>query len=214
MNFLVCFNDAIAFASAGPVESGPGHNTVYRRSVLMRYAGEDLARLLQTERNFHYRLRADGEVIWAEPRARLRHVNISVASTALRQGFLGGLMFAQYRGATMSGFEKFGRTVLGPAVPAVRLLRMAATRWRTGRSYGAPIGGWLLVPAGLLAHAVGEMVGYWGVMRDVEATYEFFELHRIACVQPEERSLMTSQAPPAPLGPNSAHLDASQRAEV
>ena len=214
MNFLVCFNDAIAFGSAGPVESGPGHNTVYRRSVLTRYEAEGLERLLQTERNFHYRLRADGDVIWAEPRARLAHVNISIPSEALRQGFLGGVMFAQYRSAQMSFPEKLARTLLGPAVPPLRLLRMAATRWRTGRSYGAPVAGWLLVPSGLVAHAMGEMVGYWGVLRNIEASYEFFELHRMACVRPEERSLMTSDFVQTPRASSPAPLDAGQGAEV
>jgi len=34
-------------------------------------------------------------------------------------------------------------------------------------------------------------VGYWPIVRNVESKYEFFELHRIACVRPEERALMT-----------------------
>ena len=213
-NFLVCFNEAIAFDEPREIENGPGHNTVYRLSVLKQYEGEDLGHLLQTERNFHYRLRADGHIIRAEPRARLRHTNISIPSQALRQGFLGGVMFAQYRSATMSFPEKVARTVLGPAVPSIRLARMAAARWRTGRSYGAPMAGWLLVPAALAAHAAGEMVGYWRLLGNIEATYEFFELHRIACVRPEERSLMTTRGDATARSAAPAALDAGQRAEV
>jgi len=190
MNFLVCFTEAATTVEAGDVEYGPGHNTAYRRSVLEQYEGE-LQRLLQTERNFHYRLRADGHVLRAEPRARLRHTNISIPYEALRQGFLGGVMFARYRAAKMPMVERVARTVLAPLVPLVRLFRLVRAHWRMPAGDGAPISGWLLVPAGLLAHAVGEAVGYWPIVRNVESKYEFFELHRIACVRPEERALMT-----------------------
>lgn len=191
MNFLVCFTEAVTNVEARDVEFGPGHNTAYRRSVLEQYASE-LSRLLQTERNFHYRLRADGHVLRAEPRARLSHTNISIPYEALRQGFLGGVMFAKYRAAHMSIGERVARTVLAPLVPVIRLMRLARTHWPTRRSVGAPALGWMLVPAGLIAHAAGEAVGYWPVVSNVESKYEFFELHRIACVRPEERRLMTS----------------------
>ena len=131
-------------------------------------------------------------MIWAEPRARLAHVNISIPSEALRQGFLGGVMFAQDpRGADVVSREACAHTPRSgsPASPSASDGGHALAH---GRSYGAPVAGWLLVPAGLVAHAMGEMVGYRGVLRNIEASYEFFELQRIACVRPEERSLMTS----------------------
>lgn len=191
MNFLVCFTDAVTTVEPGEVEYGPGHNTAYRRSVLNQYTSE-LPTLMQTERNFHYRLRADGHVLRAEPRARLWHTNISIPRQALRQGFLGGVMFAKYRARGMSTVERFARTLLAPVVPMVRFSRLARVHWPTRRTVRAPVMSWLLVPAGLVAHAAGEAVGYWPIVRNVESKYEFFELHRIACVRPEERRLMTS----------------------
>jgi glycosyl transferase family 2 len=191
MNFLVCFTDAVTTVEAREVAYGPGHNTAYRRSVLDQYRNE-LSKLMQTERNFHYRLRADGHVLRAEPRARLWHTNISIPHEALRQGFLGGVMFAKYRRASMSMAERVARTVLAPLVPMVRFSRLALAHWPMRRMVRAPALSWLLVPAGLVAHAAGEAVGYWPIVRNVESKYEFFELHRIACVRPEERRLMTS----------------------
>lgn len=191
MNFMVCFMDAVVGLEARDVEYGPGHNTSYRRSILQQYESE-LTRLIQTERNFHFRLRADGHILRSEPRARLWHTNISIPRVALRQGFLGGVMFAKYRSAGMSTGEKVARTLLAPLVPLVRLSRMARAHWRMPRGVGAPASAWLLVPAGLAAHAAGEAVGYWPIVRNVESRYELFELHRIACVLPEERRLMTS----------------------
>jgi len=46
-NFLVSFSEAFAMDRAGPVESGPGHNTSYKRAVLESYRGE-LATLYQS----------------------------------------------------------------------------------------------------------------------------------------------------------------------
>jgi hypothetical protein len=90
--------------------------------------------------------------------------------------------------------ERVARTLLAPLVPLVRLSRLARAHWPARRAVGVPAAGWLLVPAGLVAHAAGEAVGYWPIVRNVESKYEFFELHRIACVRPEERRLMTSGA--------------------
>jgi hypothetical protein len=46
-----------------------------------------------------------------------------------------------------------------------------------------------------VAHAAGEVAGYWRLVRDVEARYEHFELHRIVCLRPGEKTLLLR--PPA-----------------
>jgi hypothetical protein len=191
-NFLVSFGDAFSGRAFGPVESGPGHNTSYKRSVLDAYRG-DLLRFYQSERNFHFQLRRDGHVILYEPRARLAHLNISVGLQALRHAFLGGVLFGTYRAGRMRLPEIAARTALAPLVPPLRL-------WRLLRSLAAappalravPGSAWLLVPALLVAHAAGEAAGYWRLVGDIEARYEYFELHRIECLVPHERVLMTS----------------------
>jgi hypothetical protein len=194
-NFLACFGEAFTLDAATPLESGPGHNTAYKRSVLQHYDAE-LQTLYQSERTFHYRLRHDGHTIIAEPRAELAHVNISIPREALAHAFLGGILFGQYRAVGMRALEKVARSVLAPLVPPLRL-------WRTLRALGplqvlngeAPVLAFAMLPLLLVAHAAGEVAGYWRLVRGVEARYEHFELHRIACVRPAERALLLQ--PPA-----------------
>jgi hypothetical protein len=193
-NFLASFAEAVAVRPVGPVDSGPGHNTSYKRAVLQQYRGELLS-LYQSERTFHYRLRQDGHVILHEPRALLAHLNISVPREALRHGFLGGVLFGAYRARHMPVVEKAARTALAPLVPPLRLWRtlrmLLGTTSRTRPRI--PATAWALLPVLLISHAAGEAVGYWNLVGDIEAQYEHFELHRLECLRPDERSLMTGQ---------------------
>ena len=193
-NFLASFSEAIAVRPVGPVDSGPGHNTSYKRAVLLQYRDELLA-FYQSERTFHYRLRQDGHVILHEPRALLAHLNISVLGEAVRHGFLGGVLFGAYRARHMPVVEKAARTLLAPLVPPLRL-------WRTLRMlFGMaglttsriPATTWALLPVLLVSHAAGETVGYWQLVGDIEAQYEHFELHRLECLRRDEHSLMTGR---------------------
>lgn len=191
-NFLVSFGEAFGVRPPGPVESGPGHNTSYKRALLATYR-DDLERFYQSERNFHYRLRRDGHVILHEPRARLAHLNISRWLQALRHAFLGGVLFGVYRAGHMPARERAARTALAPLVPPMRVLRLLrALRADRAALRSVPWPAWILVPALLAAHAAGEAAGYWRLVADIEARYEFFELHRIECLVPQERVLMTA----------------------
>jgi hypothetical protein len=180
--------------AAGPVESGPGHNTSYKRAVLHSYRDE-LEPLYQSERNFHYRLKKDGHRFLAEPRAELAHINISLPRKILGHAFFGGVLFGQYRLAGMSFVERVARTIIAPFVPPIRFWRMARTLG-FGRyvSPGTPRAAFIVAPVLLAIHATGEVVGYWRLLRDIEARYEHYELHRSECVQPIERPLMTARS--------------------
>jgi hypothetical protein len=168
-NFLACFDEAFALNTSGHLESGPGHNTSYKRSVLEQYDTE-LRTLYQSERTFHYRLRRDGHAVVGEPRAELAHVNISIPREAFAHALLGGVMFGQYRGRGMGVFEKLTRSLLAPVVPPLRL-------WRTLRVLGprhvlngeAPLLAFAMLPLLLLAHAAGEVAGYWRLVQALRA---------------------------------------------
>ena len=189
-NFLICFGEAFGVDSRAAVESGPGHNTSYKRQVLDQYRSE-LDRLYQSERMFHYRLRHDGHTILAEPRAELAHVNISIPREAIAHSFMGGVLFGQYRAKTMTAGEKILRSVLAPLVPPVRLWRLlAANGYRRIAEGGSPPRALVIVWLLLIGHATGEVAGYWRLIRGIEGRYEHFELHRIACLRAGEEALL------------------------
>jgi len=124
-----------------------------------------------------------------EPRAQLAHVNISIPRDVFTHAFIGGALFGQYRSAGMSRAAKLARTVLAPLVPPIRFWRMARTlgvRRLLSADMWCPV--FLLGPVLLVAHASGEVAGYWRAVRHVEARYERFELRRLECVREEERS--------------------------
>ena len=187
-NFLSSFHEAIGASVAGPVSCGPGHNTSYKREVLQRY-GAELQRLYQSERAFHYRLQGDGHGIWYAPDARLAHLNISRPWHAVRHALLGGALFGRYRSAAMGTAERLVRTAGVPLVPVVRLARIADAV-RGARLHGIPAAAWGMLGLLLVSHAIGEALGYWNLAGEIEARYEFFELHRLECLRDEERALM------------------------
>jgi hypothetical protein len=97
----------------------------------------------------------------------------------------------------MSGTERAVRTLGAPLVPPLRF-------WRTWRmlhsapDVAMPATAWALLTLLLIAHATGEVAGYWRLVGDIEAQYEQFELHRLAALRREERGLMTGAAGAAP----------------
>jgi len=195
-SFVASFASAIVASPREPIDAGPGHNTSYKRQVLLQYR-DQLPRLYQSERVFHYRLHSDGHRILHDPRVRQAHINISLPRTALSHAFLGGVLFGAYRSATMSGAEKAARSLGAPLVPPLRF-------WRTWRmlhssaDVAMPVTAWALLTLLLMAHAAGEVAGYWRLVGDIEAQYEQFELHRLAGLRSDERGLMTGAAGAAP----------------
>jgi hypothetical protein len=195
-NFLVCFSEPFARHASGPVESGPGHNMSYKRAVLHSYRDE-LETLFQSERVLHYRLKRDGHRMLSEPRAELAHVNISIPRKVLSHAFLGGVLFGQYRLAQMGLAERVGRSLLAPLVPPLRFWRIARTLGlRRIVSSETPRAAFLIAPMLLVAHAAGEVAGYWRLVRRIESRYEHFELHRLECVRRNERSLLIDDHAP------------------
>lgn len=197
-NFLSSFHEAIGGGAAGPVPCGPGHNTSYKRAVLLQY-GAELQALYQSERAFHYRLLRDGHAIWYSPDARLAHLNISRPRLALRHAVLGGALFGRYRSHGMGVAERLVRTAGVPLVPLVRLARIlhAVRRAPAG---GIPPAAWAMLALLVVGHAFGEALGYWNLAGEIEARYEFFELHRLECLRDEERALMLEAARDLALG--------------
>jgi hypothetical protein len=138
-NFLTCFCEPFAVRTDGPIESGPGHNTSYKRAVLHSY-GDDL-----------------------------QAVNMSLV-------------------------ERLLRTFGAPLVPPLRCWRIARTLgFRQLVNPDGPRAALLVAPILLIAHATGEVAGYWRLVPYVEAHYEHYELHRVECIRQEERSLLTER---------------------
>ncbi len=191
--FLIAFVEWYGHNRQRQVSSGPGHNTTYKRAALEPFR-ECLSELYGSERNLCYLLEAKGGKMLIEPRAVTRHVNISKLGAALAHAYYGGKVFAAQRASTMCRLEKFGRTLLAPAIPILQLSRII--RILLARGKFAEIGLISVLPSlivDLVLHAIGEVAGYWGDNHSAIKKYQTFEMDRLRWVTENDRALLLPQ---------------------
>jgi len=159
-NMLLDYGPFLAEAAGAPrpVADLPGHNSSYRREILLRH-GERLESMLELETALHEDLHRRDERMLLAPRARLAHVNVTLARAWLRERWHGGCIYAGVRSREWSRGRRLLYSVAAPAIPLVRLRRAL----RTGRS---AIGGVMLARAfpfmavGVIVQSAGEACGY------------------------------------------------------
>lgn len=145
--------------AGGEVRTAPGHNSSYKRDVLLREP--DLETALQAEWVFHLRLRDRGERICLEPRAIVRHVNFGMLRPFLTVTFRHALVGGGARAAGWPLARRAAYALGAPLIPALRLARIA-------RALPAPLRrrvprrAWLILAAGLAIDAAGQAAGFLG----------------------------------------------------
>lgn len=175
-NLLIEYSPWMKPVTAGPVEHLPGHNSSYKRTVLLAY-GSALETMLESESILHWDLRAKGLGLLLEPAAVALHVNFSTvaASTGLR--FHGGRMFAAARARRWSFARRIAYAAAAPLIPLVRLRRIVA-QVRRRRSPALPAATFPALALLLAWDAAGEMAGYLlGAGAEARRGGEF-EFHR------------------------------------
>jgi hypothetical protein len=176
---------------AGEVDHLPGHNSSYKRDLLLDY-GAALAEMLEAESVLQWELRSRGHRLYLEPRAKLAHTNFVRLSTWARVQILNGRVFA----ATRAWGGRWGRArravfVVGaPLIPVVRLWRIVRIMRRREPHRRRLV---RLVPAllfGLTFDAVGQALGYALGAGEAKQRMATFEFHR-------ERHLAEGERPTA-----------------
>jgi GT2 family glycosyltransferase len=171
----------------------PGHNTCYKRNLLLAY-GERLEALMESETVLHWELRARGHRLYVEPGARVAHLNFSLWRSWVPVQYLNGRLFA---GARMRGMPALRRLLFvfgSPLIPLVRLLRVwrAAAPGEQRRRFLACSPALVI---GLLLDGAGQFVGYLaGIGRAPEqvARYEF---NRVDHILPADRRALLQEEP-------------------
>ena len=80
----------------GEIDDLPGHNSSYKRAVLLEH-GSELDALLEAETILHWKLRTTGHRLYLEPAAKTDHHNPSTLVFLLKQSFHYGRLFAAAR---------------------------------------------------------------------------------------------------------------------
>jgi hypothetical protein len=188
-NFLLICAHWFSPNGSGPVSFGPGHNTSYKRPVLLEYY-DNLESWLTAERVLHFDLLAKGHRILLAAEAVTHHVNISLPRSYLSHSFHGGRLFGGSRAANWSRARAALYACAFPLIPFIRLRRLFQLLDTPAKRRKARF--WASLPwicAGLLCHAVGEAVGYLTGSGNAMKRYMSYEIRRIDHVIPSEKAL-------------------------
>jgi hypothetical protein len=118
---------------ATEVEHLPGHNSSYRREILLTY-GPELEAMLEAESVLHWDLRRRGYRLYLETGARTAHFNYSRFGYTIRLRFFGGRQFAAARARRWSILRRLSYGIASPLIPLVRFKRILSDVRRAGPS--------------------------------------------------------------------------------
>lgn len=174
-NLIIDYAPWLDPVPGGPVEHIPGHNSSYKRAVLLAY-GDRLEAMLDAESVLHWDLRARGQRFLIEPAAKTAHLNFSKIGPSFPLRFNCGRLFAAARCRQWSLAKRALYVVASPLIPVVRLAKLVREMTIHGRRLP-----WRVLPllvAGLVVDGCGELVGYLCGAGDAMATLTDMEFHR------------------------------------
>ncbi|MDF1551809.1 MAG: hypothetical protein P1P84_02045 [Deferrisomatales bacterium] len=189
-DFLIGYGKWMDRPKGHEIDFLPGHNSSYKRQVLMAY-GSRLGEMLEVESVLHWDLRANRHRLYLEPTAKTAHVNFSRLSSFLRIQYLAGRLFAAARA---SGWGRLRRTLYvvgGPLIPLVRLWRVLG---RVADSGSFPIGRLPRVLSTLLLRlcldGLGQFLGYSFGAGSVKEPHAQLESNRAYHVTRSDRGIL------------------------
>jgi hypothetical protein len=176
-NLLIEYAQWLEPSEGGEREHLPGHNCSYKREALLGYGGR-LEAMMDAESVLHWDLRAKGQRLYLEPKARTFHLNFTARTPSLALRFNGGRLFASSRARGWPAWRRALFALASPLIPLVRCARITRELFKPGRPrHLLP----RLVPAlvvGLAFDGAGEMAGYaFGAGRAM-AKLSDMEFHR------------------------------------
>jgi hypothetical protein len=158
-NLLVEYGPWLSVRSGGAARHLPGHNSAYRRALLLAH-GPALATMLEAEWVLHADLRARGHTLVLDPDITVAHLNYSLLGRSVRLQFLAGRMFAASRARGWSRARRLVFALLSPAIPFKRLLAVTRDALGAGEARGPLVASLPLAFLLLVASGIGEGLGY------------------------------------------------------
>ncbi len=170
--------------SSGSVRHLPGHNSSYKRDILLAY-GNQLEGLMQAESVLHRHLRAQGYELQLESGTCTSHLNFASWSSWIPARYYTGRQFAATWAQAWSWPRRLLFTAASPLIPWIRLWRIQK-HVRRRQPWGFFIRFLPIMFAGLFIESLGQMVGYAaGAGNSIEKVAEY-EFHRIKHIEPIE----------------------------
>ncbi len=175
-DFMIGYSRWAAPVPSGEIHDLPGHNSSYKRAVLLEYDAE-LEMLLEAASVLHWEMRAKGHRFYLEPEARTRHLNHTLLLPVIQQLFFSGRVFAAARARRWPWSRRVLFTIGAAAIPWIRLRRILRDASRTDLA-STWMKGLPLLVLGLIASAAGETAGYALGVGGAMKRLSRFEFHR------------------------------------
>lgn len=176
-SFLIAYGRWMQPIKAGIIDDLPGHNSTYKREILLEY-GAELETLLETESILHWDLQTKGHQLYLESAAQTYHLNPTLLTSFLGELFYYGRLFAAERAKRWSLLRRLIYFGSGPLIPLVRLRHTLPHISRAKQHHQLSS---LVLPSvilGLVAASLGETIGYaLGAGKAMEHICDF-EYHR------------------------------------
>lgn len=177
---------------AGEVEDIPGHNSSYKRSILLEY-GEQLKYMLIRTNTMNMDLRSRGYRLYMEPGARVLHINVSRSTSILVDLFYNGAIYT----AALAFNKKWSlpRRVFNACLePLIMLKYFRGTLHHIRRS-----GNWSklmpdtlpIIVSGLTAHFFGKLLGYFTGFRKTQIRINSYEFDRFKYITAQDIEYLT-----------------------
>jgi hypothetical protein len=177
VNLLLDYGPWLGPTPGGELGDLPGHNSSYRRDLLVAY-GDRLESMLEAETIMHADLRAAGHRLYQEPGARAAHLNVTRTASWIGERFQTGRRFASARSSRWPLWRRAVYAAGSPLIPVVRLRRLLRDVARTGTGRELRGYGYLLLGLALGVSAAGELVGYAHGSGDSMYALSRIELHK------------------------------------
>jgi hypothetical protein len=189
-DFVIGYGPWIDARAAGDQPFLAGHNSSYRRDVLLGL-GSRMADGLESETVLHMELRTQGRRLVVQPGARAAHTNFGRFDVWLPVQYHCGRVFAAQRADRWSLPRKAFYAVASPLIPCLRFVR--AMRQLSGSTESRPSLLRLapLLALGLAADGLGQLVGYAAGSGGSSRHLTGFEFRRMDFVPESDRHLWT-----------------------
>ncbi len=190
-NLLTEYGPWLAPRAGGVVDHIPGHNSSYKRSIVLEY-GPALEAMLEAETVLCWNLRSRGYELGLEPAARTNHLNFSRLRPSLAMRFHSGRLFAAARSSHWPWPRRLLFTASAPLIPFVRLWRTLGELLKPGRPRN-------LIPSVIPALTVllamdglGEMVGYALGAGSAKQVLSDMEFRRFRYLTEKDKEMLAS----------------------
>lgn len=189
-DFVIGYGRWMNSATTGEQPFLPGHNSSYRKSVLLDLDAR-LEELLGAETVLHYELRRRGHRLVVEPRARTAHANFARLGSWMRVQYHAGRVFAAERARHWSRAKRLFYAAASPLIPCVRFARALGHIRRSTCPRPSALRLSPLLAVGLVVDGVGQLLGYVGGAGQSLGQLSRLEFRRIDHVPEHDRKLWT-----------------------